>query len=125
MHARTHEVREGHTAKRVRAFARGGRRFRANGAARTEGSCQRERSTGMEEKGRARRELGEGGGGKRERERERDGRWWKKGRKRWNCGRRRKVENEVFEQLVLIARASFFFFYHFFVQKKSVFIRSS
>lgn len=71
MHARTHEVREGHTAKRVRAFARGGRRFRANGAARTEGSCQRERSTGMEEKGRARRELGEGGGGKRERERER------------------------------------------------------
>lgn len=53
----------------------------------------------MEEKGRARRELG--GGGKRERERERDGRWWKKGRKRWNCGRRRKVENEVFEQLVL------------------------
>lgn len=123
MHVRTHEVREGHTAKRVRAFARGGRRFRANGAARTEGSCQRERSTGMEEKGRARRELG--GGGKRERERERDGRWWKKGRKRWNCGRRRKVENEVFEQLVLIARASFFFFYHFLVQKKSVFIRSS
>lgn len=99
MHARTHEVREGHTAKRVRAFARGGRRFRANGAGRTEGSCQRERSTGMEEKGRARRELGESGGGKRERER--DGRSWKKGRKRWNCGRRRKVENEDFEQLVL------------------------